>query len=101
MTFSSVTMTTKSSLIKVREMAKRTDNSVLAISLTILLVLAWAGKWLALTHENGTHSLTRVFAILFEYFRYSVSEAKAFYSKLYKQVFASPSWVHGDRKSTL
>ncbi|KAH8834728.1 hypothetical protein DL96DRAFT_1675003 [Flagelloscypha sp. PMI_526] len=38
-----------------------------------------------------------VFAILFEYFQYSVSEAKAVYCKLHEQVFAAPSWVHRDR----
>ncbi|KAH8814644.1 hypothetical protein DL96DRAFT_1684909 [Flagelloscypha sp. PMI_526] len=41
-----------------------------------------------------------VFAILFEYFQFSVSEAKTFYSKLYTQVFATPSWVHQDQENS-
>ncbi|KAH8834822.1 hypothetical protein DL96DRAFT_1675071 [Flagelloscypha sp. PMI_526] len=40
------------------------------------------------------------FAILFEYFQYSVTEAKAFYYKLYKQVFAAPSWVQKGKENT-
>ncbi|KAH8834776.1 acyl transferase/acyl hydrolase/lysophospholipase [Flagelloscypha sp. PMI_526] len=41
-----------------------------------------------------------VFAILFEYFQFSVSEAKAFYYKLYNQVFAAPSWIHQDKENS-